>query len=90
MLKYYIERRIKQTDFENIINCENKNISPKNHNHLKKCTCSTIDIERSFYMLENIIRSDRNFLTGNVESYFISYYNSRTIEEVYDDKEEIN
>ena len=76
-IKPYLEKRLDKNDARKIINLQNKNISPLLYSNLLNCPGTTIVVERSFSMLKNMLRDDRNFSDKNVNAYFLSYYNTR-------------
>ena len=47
---------------------------------LKNCQQTTNSVERSFSLLNKMLRNDRNFLPGNVGKYFILLFNKTLAE----------
>ena len=74
----YIKKRMLQnSDLGNIVDLKQKkkNVSPALYAELQCCQPTSTAVERSFSMLGNLLRKDRQFLPENVENYLSLYYN---------------
>ena len=60
-VKDYINKRLSNSDLETIINCTNLTIDPTSYALLQKAQPTSAAIERSFSMLNKLLRKDRNF-----------------------------
>ena len=65
-IKDYINKRLSNSDLETIINCTNFTIDPTSYALLQKAQPTSAAVERSFYMLNKLLRKDRNFDVKNV------------------------
>ena len=74
-IKDYIDKRLSNSDLETIINCTNLTIDPTIHALLLKAQPTSVAVERSFCMLNKLLRKDRNFDVKNVKKYMMLYYN---------------
>ena len=72
----YIKKRMLQnSDLANIIGVKQENVSPAVYAELHCCQPTSTAVERSFSMLEKLLRKDPQFLQENVEKYLSLYYN---------------
>ena len=74
-IKDYINKRLSNSDLETIINCSNLTIDPTSYVLLQKAQPTSAAVERSFSMLNKLLRKDRNFDVENVKKYMMLYYN---------------
>ena len=74
-IKDYINKRLSNSNLETIINCTNLTIDPTSYALLQKAQPTTAAVERSFSMLNKLLRKDRNFDVKNVKKYMMLYYN---------------
>ena len=65
----YINKRLFNSDLETIINCANLTIDPTSYALLQKAQPTSAAVERSFSMLNKLLRKDRNFDAKNVKKY---------------------
>ena len=72
----YIKKRLGQDDFLSILSNEGVVRSPMDHFQMRRMPATTLKIERSFSMLKQVVRDNRNFCDDNVEKVFMCYYNS--------------
>ena len=77
-IKNYIKKRLSNSDFETIINCTNLTIDPTSYALLQKAQPTSAAVERSFSMLSNLLRKNRNFDVKNVKKYMMLYYNQKS------------
>ena len=77
-MKNYIKKRLSNSDLETIINCTNLTIDPTSNALLQKAQPTSAAVERSFSMLSQLLRKDRNFDSKNVKKYMILYYNKKS------------
>ena len=68
-IKNYIKKRLSNSDLETIINCINLTIDPTSYALLQKTQPTSAAVERSFSMLNKLLRKDRNFDVKNVKKY---------------------
>ena len=68
-IKDYINKRLSNSDLETIINCTNLAIDPTSYALLQKAQPTSAAVERSFSMLNILLRKDRNFDVKNVKKY---------------------
>ena len=61
-IKYYIKKRLSNSDLETIINCTNLTIDPTSYTLLRKAQPTSAAVERSFSMLSKLLRKDRNLM----------------------------
>ena len=78
-IKDYINKRISNSDLETIINCTNLTIDPTSYALLQKAQPTSVTVERSFSMLNKLLRKDRNFDVKNVKKYMMLYYNETSL-----------
>ena len=74
-IKNYIKNRFDSNDIKNIIEMNNKEISPDLYVKLRLSQSTTSSVERSFSMLKNLLRENRNFKNENIGQYAILYFN---------------
>ena len=74
-LKDYINKRLSNSDLETIINYINLTIDPTSYALLQKAQPTSAAVERSFFLLNKVLREDRNFDVKNVKKYMMLYYN---------------
>ena len=67
-IKNYITKRLSNSDLETIINCINSTIDPSSYALLQKAQPTSAAVERSFSMLNKLLRKDRNFDVKNVKN----------------------
>ena len=79
-IKDHFNKRLSNSDLETIINCTNLTIDPTSYALLQKAqpTCAAA-AERSFSMLNKLLRKDRNFDVKNVKKYMMLYYNKMSL-----------
>ena len=78
-IKDYINKRLSNSDLETIINCTNLTIDPTSYALLQKAQPISAAVERSFSMLNKLLRKDRNFDVKNVKKYMMLYYNKTSL-----------
>ena len=78
-IKDYINKRLSNSDLETIINCTNLTIDPTSCALLQKAQPTSAAVERSFSMLNKLLRKDRNFDVKNVKKYMMLYYNKTSL-----------
>ena len=61
-IKDYINKRLSNSYLETIINCTNLTIDPTSYALLQKAQPTSAAVERSFSMLNKLLRKHRNFL----------------------------
>ena len=66
--KNYIKKRLSNSDLETIINCTNLTIDPTSYALLQNAQPISAAVERSFSMLSELLRKDRNFDVKNVKN----------------------
>ena len=74
-IKDCINKRLSTSDLETIINCTNLTIDPTSYALLQKAQPNSAAVERSFSMLNKLLRKDRNFGVKNVKKHMMLYYN---------------
>ena len=67
-IKNYIKKRLSNSDLETIINCTNLTIDPTSYTLLQKTQPTSAAVERSFSMLSELLRKDRNFDVKNAKN----------------------
>lgn len=72
----YIKNRVKKNDILLIQNMTNKNLSPELYCQLLKCPPSSALVERSFSILNAMMRKNRNFSEENCCKYIFVKYNA--------------
>ena len=72
-IKDYINKRLSHSDLETIINCTNLTIDPTSYALLQRAQPTSAAVERSFSMLNKLLRNDRNFNVKNVKKYMMLY-----------------
>ena len=77
-IKNYIKKRLSNSDLETIINCTNLAIDLTIYALLQKAQPISAAVERSFSMLGELLRKDRNFDVKNVKKYMILYYSKKS------------
>ena len=78
-IKDYINKRLSNSDVETIINCTNLTIDPTSYTLLQKAQPTSAAVERSFSMLNKLLRKDRNSDVKNVKKYMMLYYNKTSL-----------
>ena len=78
-IKDYIDKRLSNPDLETIINCTNLTIDPTSYALLQKAQPTSAAVERSFSMLNKLLRKDRNFDVTNLKKYMMLYYNKTSL-----------
>ena len=66
-IKDYINKLLSTSDLEAIINCTNLTIVPTSYALLQKAQPTSAAVERSFSMLNKLLRKDRSFDVKNVK-----------------------
>ncbi len=74
-LNSYINERISKNEIIDIIEMKNPRVSPKTYVYLNECQPTSIQVERSFSLLQNILDDNRNFKNENIRKYLFLYYN---------------
>ena len=74
----YIKKRLSNSDLETIINCTNLTIDPTSYALLQKAQPTSAAVERSFSMLSELLRKDRNFDVKNAKRYMMLHYNKKS------------
>ena len=74
----YINKRLSNSDLETIINCTNLTIDTS-YTLLQKAKPTSAAVERSFSMLNKLLRKDINFDVKNVKKYMMLYYNKTSL-----------
>ena len=77
-IENYIKKGLSNTDLETIINCTNLTIDPTSYALLQKAQPTSAAVEKSFSMLNKLLRKDRNFDVKNVKKYMMLYYNKKS------------
>ena len=67
-IKDYINKRLSNSDLETIITCTNLTIDPTSYALLQKAQPTSAAVERSFSMLNKLLRKDTNFDVKNVKN----------------------
>lgn len=77
-LKKYLDLRLTENDASKIGKLDENidNIAPVDRVLLLNAQSTSIDVERSFSLMGNLLRKDRNFKPNNISKYMILYYNS--------------
>jgi hypothetical protein len=75
-IKSYLEKRITKSDFPEILECKREDISPSEYFQIQNAQATSASVERSFSMLKNILRKNRNFSPENVANYAIVNFNN--------------
>ena len=57
---------------ENLLNIT---ISPFVKNLILSAQCTSVDAERSFSLLNNLLADNKQFIPENIELYMMGYYN---------------
>ena len=78
-IKDYNNKRLSNSDLETTINCTNLTIDPTSYALLQKAQPTSAAVERSFSMLNKLLRKDRNFDVKNVKKYMMLYYNKTSL-----------
>ena len=78
-IKDYINKRLSNSDLEIIMNCTNLTIDPTSYALLQKAQPTSPAVERSFSMLNKLLRKERNFDDKNVKKYMMLYYNKTSL-----------
>ena len=72
-------KRLSNSDLETTINCTNLTVDPTSYALLQKAQPTSAAVERSFSMLNKLLRKDRNFDVKNVKKYMMLYYNKTSL-----------
>ena len=75
----YINKRLFNSDLETIIKCTNLTIDPTSYALLQKSQPTSAAVERSFSMLNKLLRKDRNFDVKIVKKYIMLYCNKTSL-----------
>ena len=78
-IKDYIYKRLSNSDLETIINCTNLTVDSTSYALLQKTQPTSAAVERSFSMLNKLLRNNRNFDVKNVKKYMMLYYNKTSL-----------
>jgi len=77
-IRQYIDHRLTHgTDLIDIIEAKDNNVAPSTYALLRKAQPTTAAVERSFSLLNKLLRKDRNFLPENVNKYILPFFNNR-------------
>jgi len=71
-----VKKRLGQGYFLSILINEGMERSPMDNVQMRSLPATTLKIERSFSMIKQVVRDNRNFCDDNVEKVFMCYYNS--------------
>ena len=63
-------KRLSNSDLETTINCTNLTIDPTSYALLQKAQPTSAAVQRSFSMLNKLLRKDRNFDVKNVKKIY--------------------
>ena len=77
-IKDYINKQL-SSDLETLINCTNLTIDPTSYALLQKAQPTSAAVERSFSMLNKLLKKDRNFDVKNAKRYMMLYYNKTSL-----------
>ena len=78
-IKDYINKRLSNSDSETIINCSNLTIDPTSYTLLQNAQPTSAAVERSFSMLNKLLKKDKNFDLKIVKKYMMLYYNKTSL-----------
>ena len=78
-IKNCINKRLSNSDLETIINRTNLTIDPTSYALLQKAQPTSAAVERSFSMLNKLLRKDRNFDVKNAKKYMMLHYNKTSL-----------
>ena len=78
-IKDYINKRLSNSDLETIIYCTDLTIDPTSYALLQKAQPTSAAVERSFSMLNKLLRKDRKFHVKNAKKYLMLYYNKTSL-----------
>ena len=78
-IKDYIKKQLSNSDLETIKNCTNLTIDPTNYALLQKAQPISAAVERSFPMLNRLLRKDRNFNVKNFKKYMMLFYYKKSL-----------
>ena len=78
-IKDYIKKRLSNSDLETIIICTNLTTDSTSYALLQKVQPASAAVERSFSMLNKLLRKDRNFDVKNAKKYMMLYYNEKSL-----------
>ena len=67
----YVMRRLNNSDFQVIVKMTRADIAPTTYVLLQNCQPTSASVERAFFMLKNVLRTNRNFLSENVKPYIM-------------------
>eukprot|EP00477_Mikrocytos_mackini_P003746 GAHX01005035.1.p1 GENE.GAHX01005035.1~~GAHX01005035.1.p1 ORF type:complete len:355 (-),score=57.38 GAHX01005035.1:2-1066(-) len=74
-IKQYIDKRLDRNQISEI--CDfNSNLEISAREGLLKCQSTSVDVERAFSLLNNLLTDNRNFEERNIIKYMTCYYNS--------------
>ncbi|MGL6120339.1 MAG: hypothetical protein ACRC0V_07510 [Fusobacteriaceae bacterium] len=74
-LKSYINKRLKKNDILNIKSMSNERLNPETYCFLLKSQATSVQVERSFSILNKFNAKDRNFNDENFSKNLILHYN---------------
>lgn len=74
-IKPYIQKRVKGSDFEAILNMTKKATPPADYALLQRAQPTSVAVERSFSILKGMLRPNRPFKAENVRMYIVPAYN---------------
>ena len=76
-IKQYIDKRLEKNEISKLVNWQDseKEIDLELVEKLLLCQSTSIDVERSFSILKNILRDNRNFSAEKLKYYLICYFN---------------
>ena len=72
-------KRLSNFDLDTIINCTNLTIDLTSYALLQKAQSTSATVERSFSMLNKLLRKERNFDVKKVKKYMMLYYNKKSL-----------
>ena len=71
----YVTKRLNGNELSVIVSPSRPEISPATYAQLKEAQCTSTAVERSFSMLQKLLRDDRNFRPENVKKYIVAMFN---------------
>ena len=78
-IKDCINKRLSKSDLETIINCTNLTMDPTSYALLQKAQPTSAAVERSFSILNKLLRKDRSFDVKNAKKYMMLHYNKTSL-----------
>jgi hypothetical protein len=76
-IKRYISKRLTNNGIHKIVNWRiyRPDINLEIIESLLSCQCTSVDVERSFSLLNNLLQDNRDFADENIKHYMMNYYN---------------